>query len=250
MAKETGLSQTNIRYWLGKYGLKSKVTKSDGGKNHIAPVVKFECKKCQETNPGNFYKTRNRCKKCHNLDQTTRFRQYKKQAVEYKGGCCQRSIGGKMCGYNRCLAGLDFHHLDPKQKDPKWRAMKNWKFDRIKKELDKCILVCKNCHAEIHHVDIPQLDARKNKKQFDVCPICGNEKYIKLKYCSLECFYEGIKKFNIIKEELERLIQEKPYEEIGKMFGVTGNAIKKRCRAMGIKLENRRGYWAKKRARG
>jgi hypothetical protein len=55
-----------------------------------------------------------------------------------------------------------------------------------------------------------------------------------------------VRKFEISKEELEKLIKEKPYEQIGKMFNVTGNAIKKRCKILGIELpKNRRGYWAK-----
>lgn len=67
----------------------------------------------------------------------------KQQAVNYKGGRCQS------CGYNRCLMALQFHHLDPTQKDFEIsQASLPW--DLIKQELDKCILVCANCHTEIH----------------------------------------------------------------------------------------------------
>jgi len=52
-------------------------------------------------------------------------------------------------GYDKCLGSLDFHHKIAK--DPNWKKMKNWSFERVKKELDKCILVCKNCHGEIHY---------------------------------------------------------------------------------------------------
>lgn len=37
------------------------------------------------------------------------------------------------------------------EKNPNWRKMKNWTFERVKKELDKCDLVCSNCHDEIHY---------------------------------------------------------------------------------------------------
>lgn len=54
------------------------------------------------------------------------------------------------------------------------------------------------------------------------------------------------RKFEVAKEELEKLIDEKPLREIGKMYGVGANAIKKRCNVLGIFLENRLGYWSKK----
>ena len=45
---------------------------------------------------------------------------------------------------------LDFHHINPKEKDPKAGSMWMWSRQRLKKELDKCILVCANCHREEH----------------------------------------------------------------------------------------------------
>lgn len=66
-------------------------------------------------------------------------------AVEYKGGKCNS------CNYNKCIAALEFHHIDPEQKDfgiGNKGFTKSW--DKIKTELDKCILVCANCHREIH----------------------------------------------------------------------------------------------------
>lgn len=74
---------------------------------------------------------------------TKKRKQLKEKAVEYKGGSCI------LCGYNRCLAALDFHHLDPSQKDFKLSDMysKSWK--SVLEELDKCVLVCANCHREI-----------------------------------------------------------------------------------------------------
>lgn len=68
----------------------------------------------------------------------------KDRAVEYKGGKCE------ICGYRKCTASLCFHHTDPSQKDFTIgdRYFLGW--SKIKKELDKCILVCQNCHHEIH----------------------------------------------------------------------------------------------------
>lgn len=84
------------------------------------------------------------CITCHIGRQRARRLAKKQQAVEYKGGCCS------ICGYNKCIGALDFHHTDPTQKDADFTQMKNWSWDRIQKEVDKCILVCSNCHREIH----------------------------------------------------------------------------------------------------
>ena len=67
----------------------------------------------------------------------------KLRAILYKGGRCQ------VCGYNRCIRALTFHHLSPAEKDFNiGGSTRAW--SRIKAELDKCILLCANCHAEAH----------------------------------------------------------------------------------------------------
>jgi hypothetical protein len=66
-------------------------------------------------------------------------------AIEYGGGCCQ------ICGYKKCNRALGFHHKDPTKKDFGLSASgltRSW--DKTKAELGKCILVCANCHMEIH----------------------------------------------------------------------------------------------------
>ena len=80
------------------------------------------------------------------MNTVSKSRQKKKlMAIQYKGGKCQQ------CNYNKCIAALVFHHRDPLTKlfsigDGNTR---NWNI--IKKELDKCDLLCSNCHAEKHH---------------------------------------------------------------------------------------------------
>lgn len=74
-----------------------------------------------------------------------RRKQLRKQAVEYKGGRCER------CGYDRCIDAFDFHHTDPTQKDfgiSSGGLTRSWK--RIQEELDKCVVLCANCHREVH----------------------------------------------------------------------------------------------------
>ena len=62
---------------------------------------------------------------------------------EARGGKCVK------CGYNKCLKALEFHHLDPSQKD---FTISNDHFKLLDAvaESKKCILICSNCHKELH----------------------------------------------------------------------------------------------------
>ena len=61
--------------------------------------------------------------------------------------------GCSQCGYNKCAQALDWHHLnkDEKEIDPANAIKRSW--DLYKKETSKCILVCANCHREIHNLN-------------------------------------------------------------------------------------------------
>lgn len=90
-----------------------------------------------------------RCLKCEQEAVSKRRATLKAMAVEYKGGKCE------ICGYNKCISALEFHHLNPEEKDFGISTdgnTRSWK--RIRPELDKCILVCSNCHREIHYNNI------------------------------------------------------------------------------------------------
>lgn len=65
-------------------------------------------------------------------------------AVEYKGGACQR------CGYNRFAEALSFHHLNASTKEFSIAQAYNRSWASLKSELDGCMLVCENCHRELH----------------------------------------------------------------------------------------------------
>ena len=88
---------------------------------------------CTEANPNNY------------LKQKQRGLLRKIQLINEFGGKCQE------CGYNKNIAVLEFHHINPDEKDFSI-SDRNIKLDweKIKKELDKCVLVCSNCHREIH----------------------------------------------------------------------------------------------------
>ena len=65
-----------------------------------------------------------------------------------------KAMGGKcvICGYCKCNAALVLHHLNPDEKEIGLGAIranpKNWVY--IVKELRKCVLLCANCHGEVH----------------------------------------------------------------------------------------------------
>ena len=70
---------------------------------------------------------------------------FKERAVKYKGNKCEH------CGYSKCLAALEFHHKDPEKKEfGISSANRNRSWKQIKIELKKCLLLCSNCHREIH----------------------------------------------------------------------------------------------------
>jgi len=113
------------------------------------------CSKCLvEKEDSYFYEKRadrknSLCKNCFNEYCVQRWIQRKKDAVNYKGGKCQ------ICGYCKNYGTLEFHHRDPKTKDFDWTKMRLRSWKRIIEELDKCDLLCSNCHGEKHN---PELD--------------------------------------------------------------------------------------------
>jgi transposase-like protein len=142
------VSQSTVRYWLKKHDLRTNNPRYNRGNSAGC------CKKCGENRASEFHKkSRNRlchvCKQCYKeiyaSARSQRLDDIKKKMVEYKGGGCEN------CGYNRCLACLDFHHQQPETKNPEWKKMRHRSFDdAMKLELDKCQLLCRNCHGEVH----------------------------------------------------------------------------------------------------
>jgi len=70
---------------------------------------------------------------------------YKRLAIERAGGVCKR------CGYNACDAVLEFHHKDPGIKKFQISDGNDRSLQDIYNEIDKCILLCSNCHRELHY---------------------------------------------------------------------------------------------------
>ncbi len=85
--------------------------------------------------------TKEICNSCH---VNRRRKKRKLDAIAYKGGKCVK------CGYDEHPTVLEFHHLDPNQKDFTISGNHARKWDLVKEELDKCILLCANCHRLVH----------------------------------------------------------------------------------------------------
>ena len=67
------------------------------------------------------------------------------KAIAYKGGKCQQ------CGYDRCPEALEFHHRDSSEKEFGVSSSGNTRsWAKVKGEVDKCVLLCANCHREVH----------------------------------------------------------------------------------------------------
>ena len=86
-------------------------------------------------------------------------RKLKRQAIEYKGGKCVR------CGYDKCPGAMVFHHPNPSEKDFGIGASGAIRsFEKMKIELDKCVLLCSNCHSEVHYEEAEKERERQRQE--------------------------------------------------------------------------------------
>jgi hypothetical protein len=111
----------------------------------VLEYIKLNCSVCAKEYQYHHKDTKSHTKtKCGSCLVNQRRLVLKQKCVEYKGGKCER------CNYNKSLRALTFHHIDPKEKDFSISGNHCRSFESVKKELDKCILLCANCHAEEH----------------------------------------------------------------------------------------------------
>lgn len=158
----------------------------------------------------------------------------KERMVESMGGKCQ------CCGYNRCNNSLAFHHIDPTQKESAFGNTRanpqNW--GKVVEELKKCILVCHNCHSEIHAGvrEVPKLfakfdesfaDYKQLKTEYDECPACGTNKPKSNKFCSPKCASTNRRKVDWDSINVIELLREHGITELEKILGVSNAAIYK-----------------------
>lgn len=169
----------------------------------------------------------------------------KERSVYVMGEKCQ------CCGYNKCITALEFHHLDPLKKDFSFGDNTNRSWQNTKEELKKCILVCANCHREIHsglidnnklqpsfiesraeEIDKLIQDLKTHKVYY--CKTCGKEVW-QGNDCCPEC---AAKKLRVVERPNRELLKEKirnqTFISIGNEYGVSDNAIRKWCKAYNL----------------
>lgn len=144
ISKDLNISLSAVRYWSKKYNLKSRYYEKE------ISETKY-CKYCETVKKNkDFYVIKKNklsayCKKYTNIQTVKRQKSLKEKCVEYKGGKCE------ICGYNKCISALEFHHINPNEKDFQMSKYKRYVFnEKVKEELDKCVLLCANCHREEH----------------------------------------------------------------------------------------------------
>ena len=90
------------------------------------------------------------CKQCHSGYMKAKYQEKKETIQDIKAELkCQK------CGYDKCAEALDFHHINPEEKEDRIARMisNNYSLDKIKEEMKKCIVLCSNCHREFHHYE-------------------------------------------------------------------------------------------------
>lgn len=131
------VNQYKLRKFLEDNSLS---TKGNMTGNEGKPCVCVRCGKDYK-----YYRKKNRTlKHCSSCQVNRRRFKLKDKCLEYKGGKCSA------CGYNKSKRALTFHHRDPSQKDFQISGNHCRRWERVKAELDKCELLCMNCHMEEH----------------------------------------------------------------------------------------------------
>jgi hypothetical protein len=165
--------------------------------------------------------------------RATKFRKNTKQKlIEYKGGKCQR------CGYSKDHPSVyDFHHRNPEEKEFGISKRLTYSFERLKKEVDKCDLLCKNCHAEVHEEEYKSgnyVNTRKLKK----CKICKKNILFNYKFCSLNCSALSKRKVSRpSKKHLENDLNKMSWSAVGRKYGVSDNAVRNWAKQYGIPIK-------------
>ena len=203
--------------------------------------------------------------KCYACTKAISRRRAKQWMVDLKGGRCL------LCGYNNCVAALCFHHVEPDKKKFSLNATTVTKraTGELKRELAKCVLLCMNCHTELHAgirslpgTALPSVQtersayAEQHKKEqarklpVFICLYCGDE-FLRNQYethCSAVCAQRAARRVQRPdKADLKKMVWEQPVSTVASRLGVSDNAVHKWCAQYDIKTPPR-GHWQKKNA--
>ena len=172
----------------------------------------------------------------------------------------KEAFGSKcgICQYSAYLGALDFHHLDPDEKDftiSSWRKSAKWA--NLVVEVKKCVLLCSNCHREVHAglTSVLSTTPRFNTSfdeyrtptilKLTPCLNCQVLKDEHKKFCSVKCnsVFNGKARNRVDWESIDLhqliIVEQMPFTTIGKLFNVSDNAVRKQAAKRGIV---RKGY--------
>lgn len=148
IAAAAGRCQATVKHWLNRYGLKTqRATRPRLPDEKGSPRPTSATRTCPVHGETEFVLSQDgyyRCRRCR-VDSVVRRRKRVKEilATEAGGRCA-------ICGYDRCLGALHFHHLNPAEKRLGLsRAGVTLALEVLRLEAKKCVLLCSNCHAEV-----------------------------------------------------------------------------------------------------
>lgn len=167
----------------------------------------------------------------------TAARQKRKQELVYiMGGKCV------LCGYDKCIAALEFHHIDKSQKERQLSSGNCHSWEEDVQEVKKCALVCSNCHKEIEFFKLnvettfdeekyKEITAQKEKENaINCCKKCGVEIDRQALFCRSCWSLLNRKVERPTREELKQLIRQNSISFVAKMFNISDNALRKWCK--------------------
>lgn len=144
IAERTGRSKTTVRHWLREFGLATQWTNRRQASSEGRQRMLLRCSRHGMTPFARRRSGGYRCNKCRAEAVSRRRRKVKQVLVQEAGGAC------RLCGYDRCVAALEFHHLVPAEKrfSLSHRGVTR-SMAAAREEAARCVLLCANCHAEV-----------------------------------------------------------------------------------------------------
>jgi len=144
IATEIDRAPSTVRHWLRRFGLSTQPARyaprdADPNVGLVRECLHHGWTPHRRIGAGSF-----RCITCASATVARRRRELKALLVAEHGGACG------LCGYDRHIGALQFHHLDPRTKsfEIAGRGLTR-SLDRLRAEAAKCVLLCANCHAEV-----------------------------------------------------------------------------------------------------
>jgi transposase-like protein len=148
IADQLGRSYSTVRHWLGRHGVETPratrlaqtaAARANGADTTLATCARHGATTFVRESSGGF-----RCARCRSEAVIARRRRLKQRLVAEAGGQCV------LCGYDRSVAALQFHHRDPALKafSIAQRGLAR-SLEATRNEVQKCALLCANCHAEV-----------------------------------------------------------------------------------------------------